>query len=105
MSEEVEESEGVMYSDEEARWKESRLLQRQEMLLMPVPGRAGLLARSAGAWFGFAAVRSQWRFMKIGMSENALKRWVLIWALGWIRIGLVDRGVGCIVPGQFDSGY
>lgn len=78
----MEESEGVKYSDEAARWKESRLLQRQEMLFMPDPGSAALLDRSVGPWFGFAAVRSQWRLMKIGMSEKALKRWVLIWALG-----------------------
>lgn len=82
MSDEVEESEGVMYSDEGARWKVSRLLQRQEMLLMSEAGMGGLLLRSVEAWFGFAAVRSQWRLMKMGMSEKALKRWVLICALG-----------------------
>lgn len=82
MSEDVEDSDGVGYSFEGARWKHaSRLLHRQERLLMPVPGTEGLVVRSAGEWFGFAAVKSQWRLMKIGMSENALKRWVLIWAL------------------------
>lgn len=30
---------------------------------------------------GPAAVKSQWRLMKMGMSEKARKRWVLICAL------------------------
>lgn len=70
-----------MYSDEGVRWKESRVLQRQEMLLMQDPWTGALLLISGGPWFGFAAVKSQWRLMKIGMSEKALKRWVLICAL------------------------
>jgi hypothetical protein len=76
MSEEVEESEGVMYSDEAARWKVSRLLQVQEMLWMP----GGLGSGELGL-FWFAAVKSQCLFRKIGMSEKARKRCVFIWAL------------------------
>lgn len=78
---EVEESDGVMYSFDEARWKVSRLLQAQERLLMSVPGMGGLAFRSVGVWSGFAAVRSQCLLMNMGMSEKALKRWVLICAL------------------------
>lgn len=37
MSDEVDESDGVMYSLDEARWKGSRLLQEHEMLLIAVP--------------------------------------------------------------------
>lgn len=82
----MEESDGVMYSDEEARWNDSRLLHEQERLFIslpvPVPWMAGLVLRSVVALLGFVAVRSQCLLMKMGMSENALKRWVLIWALG-----------------------
>jgi hypothetical protein len=82
MSDEVEESEGVMYSVEEARWKWSRLLHEQETLLIPGAWILGLVGKSAGVLLGLAAVRSQCLLMKMGMSEKALKRWVLICALG-----------------------
>ena len=36
MSDEVDESDGVMYSFDEARWNESKLLQAQEILFIPV---------------------------------------------------------------------
>lgn len=77
MSDEVEESDGVMYSVEVARSREVRFEQEQVMLLMP----AGLVLTIVVALFGFAAVRSQCLFMKRGMSEKARKRCVLIWAL------------------------
>lgn len=83
MSDEVEESEGVMYSVEEARWKWSRLLHEQATLLIPGAWMVGFVGNSAGVLFGFAAVRSQCLFMKMGMSEKARKRWVLICALNW----------------------
>lgn len=35
MSEEVEESDGVIYSEEDARWNELRLLHEQETELIP----------------------------------------------------------------------
>jgi hypothetical protein len=76
----VEESEGVMYSDEAARRNVPRLLQEQVTLVMPEVGRVRFSFEVVV--FGFAAVRSQCRFMKIGISENARKRCVLIWALG-----------------------
>lgn len=69
-----------MYSVDADLWNASRLLQGQ--LTLWIPG--GLVL------FG-AAVRSQWRFMKRGMSEKARKRWVLIWALGF----LVSLACGC----------
>jgi hypothetical protein len=80
ISEDVEESEGVMYSEEAARRNVSRLLQEQVTLVMPEFGRVGF--PFGVVVFGFAAVRSQCRFMKIGISEKARKRCVLIWALG-----------------------
>jgi hypothetical protein len=83
MSDEVEESEGVMYSVEEARWKWSRLLQEQETLFIPGAWMAGFVGSSVGVLLGFAAVRSQCLLMKMGMSEKARKRWVLICALEW----------------------
>jgi hypothetical protein len=76
----VEDSEGVMYSDEAARRNVSRLLQEQVTLFMPEFGRVRFSFEVVV--FGFAAVRSQCRFMKIGISEKARKRCVLIWALG-----------------------
>lgn len=82
MSDEVDESDGVIYSDEAALWNESRLLQEQEMLWMP----AGLARTVVLALFWFAAVRSQCLFRNIGMSENARKRWVLICALGCVSL-------------------
>lgn len=64
MSDEVDESEGVMYSVEAALWKVSRLLQGQETLWMPCFGRVlGVL--------GLAEVKSQCFLMKSGMSEKA----------------------------------
>lgn len=78
-----------MYSDEEARRNTSRLLQEQVTLVMPEFGTMGF--PFGVVVFGFAAVRSQCRFMKIGMSEKARKRCVLIWALGvfvLVRCGL-----------------
>lgn len=60
MSDEEDESEGVKFSTDGARRKVSKLLQAQETLLIPSPC----------AVF-FAAVRSQCRLMKIGMSEKA----------------------------------
>jgi hypothetical protein len=79
MSDEVEESDGVMYSVEDARSKEFRFEQEQEMLLMPV----GFVLTGAVVVVGFAAVRSQCLFMKMGMSEKARKRCVFICALGY----------------------
>ena len=81
MSEEVEESDGVMYSVEDARWNELRLLQEQETELIPDADLGDLLLRSAGVVLGLAEVRSQCLLMKRGMSLNALKRCILIWAL------------------------
>jgi len=80
MSSEVEESDGVMYSVEEARWTEFRLLHGQETCSIP-DGIEDLLLRSVGWSLGFAAVRSQCLLMKRGMSLNALKRCILICAL------------------------
>lgn len=71
MSDEVDESDGVMYSVEAARSKELRFEQEQVTLWSP----AGLVAV---VLFGFAAVRSQCLLMKRGMSEKARKRCVLI---------------------------
>lgn len=42
----------------------------------------GFGGSSVGVLFGFAAVRSQCLFMKMGISEKARKRWVFICALG-----------------------
>jgi hypothetical protein len=81
MSDEVEESEGVMYSVDGARWKWSRLLHEQETLVKPDGWTAGFVGRSIDALPGFAAVKSQCRLMKIGMSEKARNLWVLICAL------------------------
>lgn len=81
MSDDVDESEGVMYSDDEARWNWSRLLQEQDILFMPVPvpGREDFVETlGLEVWLADACVRSQWRLMKIGMSEKARKRWVFI---------------------------
>lgn len=69
MSDEVEESDGVIYSDEADLWKASRLLQGQETLWM----LAGL-GMAVLPVLGFAALRSQCLFIKIGMSEKARKR-------------------------------
>jgi hypothetical protein len=82
MSEEVEESDGVIYSAEPARWNEVRSLHEQETGLIPDPGKEDLLLRSVGVLLEFAAVRSQCLLMKIGMSLKALKRCILICALG-----------------------
>lgn len=60
MSDGEDESEGVKYSVDGARWKASKLPQEHETLLIPSPGVVF-----------FAAVRSQCRLMKMGMSENA----------------------------------
>lgn len=80
----VEESEGVIYSDEAARRNVSRLLQEQFTLFMPVLWWDSF---SLGVVCAFAAVKSQCLLIKIGMSEKARKRWVLICAL---RISLVS---------------
>lgn len=77
MSDEVEESDGVMYSVEAARSKEVRFEQEQVRLWMP----AGLALTVVVALFELAAVRSQCLLMKRGMSEKARKRCVFIWAL------------------------
>lgn len=82
MSDEVEESDGVMYSVEAARSKEFRFEQEQVRLWMP----AGLVLTVVVALFGFAAVRSQCLLMKRGMSEKARKRCVFIWALGSLLV-------------------
>lgn len=81
MSDEVDESEGVMYSVDEARRKWSRLLHEQDTLSIPDTWAAGFVGRSVDALPGFAAVRSQCRLMKMGMSEKARNLWVLICAL------------------------
>lgn len=81
MSEEVEESDGVMYSVEEARWNDLRLLHEQETGSIPDVDMGDLLLRSAGVALGLADVRSQCLLMKRGVSLNALKRCILIWAL------------------------
>lgn len=83
MSDEVEESDGVMYSEEAARSKDDRFEQEQVMLWKP----AGLAFVGVFEVFWFAAVRSQCFLMKIGISEKARKRCVLIWALGIMLIG------------------
>lgn len=81
ISDDVDESEGVMYSVDEARWNWSRLLQEHDILFMPgpvpVPGREDLVD-TLGLDVWLADVRSQWRLMKMGMSEKARKRWVFI---------------------------
>lgn len=59
MSDEVDESDGVMYSLDEARWKGSRLLQEHEMLLIAVPWTADLELTSVSELLWLAAVRSQ----------------------------------------------
>lgn len=66
---------GVEYSDDGACSSGSILLHEQVSLLIPVDEESGV------GVIGFAAVRSQCRSMKIGMSEKARKRWVLIFAL------------------------
>jgi hypothetical protein len=81
MSEEVEESDGVIYSAEEARWNEFRLLHEQETGLIADVDKGDLLLTSAGVVLGLADVRSQCLWMKRGISLNALKRCILIWAL------------------------
>jgi hypothetical protein len=78
MSEEVEESDGVMYSADEARWNWSRLLQEQPTLLTPFPWCGGEILTSCGGLLGSAAVKSQCRLMKMGMSEKARNRCALI---------------------------
>jgi hypothetical protein len=74
-----------MYSVEEARWKWSRLLHEQETLFIPGAWMVDLVGSCVGALLGLAAVRSQCLFMKMGMSEKARKRWVLICALNQVR--------------------
>lgn len=74
MSDEVEESDGVMYSAEEARWNWSRLLQEQPTLFIPFPWCDGEFFTSRGGLLGSAAVKSQCRLMKMGMSEKARNR-------------------------------
>ena len=60
MSEEVEESEGVIYSVEEARWNWSRVLHAQETLVTPAAEDEALAGSSCVAVPEFvAAVRSQ----------------------------------------------
>lgn len=71
-SEEADESEGLRYSVDEDRWNGSRLLQEQDILLIPDSGIAGLVVAFVSVLL--AAVRSQCRLMKIGMSEKARKR-------------------------------
>jgi len=72
MSDEVEESDGVMYSADGARWNWSRLLHEHEILLIPVPDDFGV--RTRGVFIALAAVRSQCRLTKIGISEKARNR-------------------------------
>lgn len=69
MSEEVEESDGVMYSVEAARWKESRLLQGHETLC--IPPDLVMAALEVFEELGLAEVRSQCFLMNSGMSEKA----------------------------------
>lgn len=66
---------GVEYSHDGACSGGSILLHEQVSVLIPVDEELGV------GVLGFAAVRSQCRLMKIGMSEKARKRWVLIFAL------------------------
>jgi sensor c-di-GMP phosphodiesterase-like protein len=84
MSDEVEDSDGVMYSVEAARSKLLRFEQEQVTLWMP----EGLVLTVVAALFWFAAVRSQCLLMNRGMSEKARKRCVLICALGSLLAGL-----------------
>lgn len=69
-------------SQVEVCWNGSRPPQPHWILVMPAWALLDLPAAPlAMALFAFAAVRSQCFLMKMGMSEKALKRWVLICAL------------------------
>lgn len=74
MSDEVDESEGVMYSFDGARWNVSKLLQPHETLLIPLLLIECFVLTSIPELAWFAAVKSQWRLMKRGISEKARKR-------------------------------
>lgn len=72
MSDEVEESDGVMYSADEARRNWSRLLHGHETLLIPVPDDFGV--STWAVLVALAAVKSQCRLTKMGISEKARNR-------------------------------
>lgn len=87
-SDDVDDVDDGAYSLEDECLNWSNLVHEQPIFEISPEGFKLLLAHSEVGSDELAAVRSQCLLRNIGMSENALKRWILIWELN--RVSTYD---------------